>query len=121
MELSESWRCVASCPVEAWCSGAVPHPPALSQCSISRASWWDQRAGAAAIPRYVRSVQACFASRISGNEVTWAAVPLSSRDGDKSWMGNLELLEGYVWNGTALLSPACLRDWLSSLVREAWA
>lgn len=51
---------------------------------------------------YVRSVQVCFICRISGNEVAWAAVPLSSRDGDKSWIGNLELLEGYVWNGTKL-------------------
>lgn len=84
------------------CSGAVSHPPALPQCSISRASWWDQKAGPAEIPRCVRSVQACSTCRIPGNEVIWAAVPLSSRDGDKSWMGNLELLEGHVWNGTAL-------------------
>lgn len=75
---------------------AAAHPPALPHCSISRASWWDQRAGAAAIPGSVRSVEACATSRISG---TWAAVPLSSRDGDKSWMGSLELLEGSVWMG----------------------
>ena len=92
------------------CSGSASHPPALPQCSISRPSQCDRRAGTAAFPSYVSSVQAddaCFISRISGDEVMSAVVALKSRVGLKRLVLNLEWAAWSCLMGMSAMGQHC--------------